>query len=105
MRKNGDNVDALQYRPIALLSSAYKIYAYMLAARVKPVLCRVIGRQQHGFLADRQLEDALHTMQTMLARQFDDPAATPEESPAIVCLDFAKAYDSLEREYLTTVMD
>ena len=104
LRKNGDNPDALQYRPISLLSSAYKVYAHLLSARVKPVLGRLIGPQQHGFLTDRQLEDALHTMQVMLQRQFADAAAPAEESPVIVCLDFAKAYDSLERRYLEAVM-
>ena len=43
LRKKGDSVDAMDYRPISLLQTSHKIFAKVLAARLQRVLPKLIG--------------------------------------------------------------
>lgn len=45
------------YRPISLLNTDYKIYAKILAERIKKVLNEYISEDQVGFFPGRQLKD------------------------------------------------
>lgn len=43
-------------------------------------------------------------MQAMLGNVLDDAAVSVDESPAVVLLDFMKAYDMLNREFILLVL-
>jgi ribonuclease HI len=98
--KSGERSEALNYRPIALLPSFYKLFTRVIATRISPLLISRIHPSQHGFVPDRQMEDALHTMQALLLQQSSDTTLCRDDSPVVVSIDYAKAYDSLQREYL-----
>ncbi|OWZ20929.1 reverse transcriptase [Phytophthora megakarya] len=68
LKKLGDTSNPLNYRPLALLNSDYKIFTRPLATRVSNTLPALIHEHQKEALA--------------------------------LLLDFQKAYDSLERNYL-----
>lgn len=70
-----------------------------------PMMRRVNSGSQHGFVADRQIEDAIHTMQAALATRKSQPELKVDDSPIAVMLDFAKAYDSLRRDFLWSSMN
>ena len=48
--KGGDRQELRQWRPITLLSTAYKILAKMISARVRPFLSDLIHDTQTGFV-------------------------------------------------------
>lgn len=62
IRKEGlDESDVRNYRPISLLNTDYKIYASILANRLKEYLIEHIYEDQVGFLPCRHLKDNIRT--------------------------------------------
>lgn len=59
LRKTSDSEDGLDYRPIALLSSVYKIFTRILASRLQRTLSLLVGEEQNSFVLERQLEDSV----------------------------------------------
>ena len=55
LRKKGDSIDAMDYRPISLLQTSYKIFAKVLATRLQRVLPQLIGQSQQGFVHGGQM--------------------------------------------------
>ena len=105
IRKNGDSPNPKDYRPISLLNSSYKIFARLLARRLAPGLRTVVGEVQNGFVKGRHIDHSINVMQAALLLQRDDgPAPTPDSTPCIVLLDFAKAYDTVDRQFLYSVL-
>lgn len=99
LRKKGDDDNGMNYRPISLLTSFYKIFARVIANRLKPVLPTMISTSQNGFVRGRRMDDTVHLMQAMLNEVPADDL--PTETPAaILLLDIKKAYDSLNRDFL-----
>lgn len=56
-KANTDPKEIKNYRPISLLNTDYKIYATILATRVKKVLNDVIHQDQSGFLPKRYMRN------------------------------------------------
>ncbi|RHY23163.1 hypothetical protein DYB25_007221, partial [Aphanomyces astaci] len=104
LKKKGNSPHALDYSPIALLNSAYKLFAQIIALRLQPLLYIAIGDQQQGFVPGRTLTDSLGLFQRALEDQASSPSTPLPESAAIICLDIQKAYDSLERPHLECTM-
>ena len=102
--KSGDRTDPLNYRPIALLQTTYKIMAKVMAARVQNVLGPLIHEGQQGFVRGRDIHSSIHVMReamTYLTKQ--QSKAPPAEASCVVLLDFRKAYDTLNRGFLFDV--
>ena len=97
--KKGDLADAANYRPITLLNTDYRLLTKVLAARVGPVLANVISPEQSAFLPDRIIGDNIMFLQLL-------PACLRAEgrSAVVAFLDFVKAYDTVNREFLFAVM-
>ncbi|RHZ29268.1 hypothetical protein DYB37_011355, partial [Aphanomyces astaci] len=104
LKKAGNSVSAMDYRPIAFLNSAYKLFAQVLALRLQPLLSQIIGDQQQGFVPGRTLDDSISRFQRALLEQRHDPGVPAAASAGIACLDIRKAYDSLERAHLECTM-
>ncbi|RHZ13763.1 hypothetical protein DYB31_007897, partial [Aphanomyces astaci] len=104
LKKKGNSPHALDYRPIALLNSAYKLFAQIIALRLQPLLHQAIGAQQQGFVPGRTLANSIGLLQRALEEQSCLPDTPMLESAAIICLDIQKAYDSLERPHLECTM-
>ncbi|GMF52457.1 unnamed protein product [Phytophthora fragariaefolia] len=102
LKKQGDSSNPLNYRPLSLLNTDYKILTGMVSDKVGPTLSSRIHPNQNGFVAGRQIHDTLdlYTVAKQVANSI------PELERAIaVLLDFAKAYDSLFREFLYAVLE
>ncbi|OWZ11339.1 reverse transcriptase [Phytophthora megakarya] len=59
LKKGGDSGDPLNYRPLALLNSDYKIFTRILATRVSALLPMQIHPNQNGFVARRTIHDTI----------------------------------------------
>lgn len=100
LRKKGDSSDAMDYRPISLLQSSYKIFAKVMATRLQRILPRLVGDSQQGFVHGRQMLKTVMMMLAQLATATTDDDIAPDDSRVILLLDFRKAYDTVDREFL-----
>ncbi|KAJ9526737.1 hypothetical protein QJQ45_017518 [Haematococcus lacustris] len=87
------------YRPITLLPSLYRLLAKILAARFGKAMAPAIGRVQSAFLPGRRIEDNINTTSLL-------PHALQSQglSAANIYFDIAKAFDTVDRHFLYTLM-
>ena len=98
--KGGDRQEIRHWRPITLLTTAYKILAKMISARVRPLLPDLIHDTQIGFVQDRSILDDVFT--------FSEATEWTQHSGqhlAILLLDFEKAYDRVDWSFLESTME
>ncbi|KAF1314487.1 Rxlr effector protein, partial [Globisporangium splendens] len=104
LRKKGDSPNPLDYRPITLLTTTYKLFAKVLATRLQDILLWIIGEAQQGFVRDRLMENAILIMQAALDKAYHSSTEGFDDAPGIAMLDFMKAYDTLDRDFLYIVL-
>ncbi|MCO5559170.1 hypothetical protein L7F22_012764 [Adiantum nelumboides] len=94
--KGGDASTLQQWGPITLMSLVYKILARMISARLRPFLPDLIHLSQTGFVQDCSFLDNVVTFYDAVewARQ------TGSQPTAIMLLDFEKAYNRVEWDFL-----
>ena len=97
--KAGESIDPADYRPITLLGTDYRIFAKVLANRVRHAMPGVIDREQTAFLPDRRIGENVMCLQLLpIELQAEGRGAL------IAFCDFCKAYDTLDRDFLFAVM-
>uniref|UniRef100_A0A2D4LQM7 Reverse transcriptase domain-containing protein n=1 Tax=Micrurus spixii TaxID=129469 RepID=A0A2D4LQM7_9SAUR len=84
------------YRPISLLNTDYKIFATIIANRLKGILNQYIHIDQNGFLPNKQIRNNLRIVLNVLEYY----EAHPEKQIALVFLDAQKAFDNLNWQFL-----
>jgi hypothetical protein len=91
--------DPDSYRPITLLNTDVKIIAKVLAMRMGPALDGVVDDTQTGFVPGRDIADNVlfHLEEVEYLAEVQQPGC-------ILFLDFAKAYDKLDRPWLFMCM-
>jgi hypothetical protein len=99
LHKKGDRKDPANYRPISLIPVDVKIFARVLTNRFRPVMDSVIHRDQSGFVKGRHIQHPLVAMFDLqeLATSLDIEAYA-------MMVDFEKAYDRVDWEYLWRVL-
>ncbi|CAI7872593.1 unnamed protein product [Closterium sp. NIES-53] len=100
LHKKGEKDQLSNYRPITLLSFAYKILAKVIVDRINKVLHRVISPQQYGFIRARRLTDGV-----ALVADITDAAKNGGEDWYLLLVDFKKAFDSVSRDFIFHVLD
>ncbi|GKV44765.1 hypothetical protein SLEP1_g51921 [Rubroshorea leprosula] len=88
-----------EYRLISLIGAVYKIFAKLLANRLKKVLDQVIGKQQMAFISGRQLMDGV-----VIANEVVDEAKKKKRKSFLFKIDFEKAYDKVCWKFLDYMM-
>uniref|UniRef100_A0A803THD1 Reverse transcriptase domain-containing protein n=1 Tax=Anolis carolinensis TaxID=28377 RepID=A0A803THD1_ANOCA len=86
-----DSTQVKNYRPISLLNSDYKIFASILADRLKEVLKDIIGEEQSGFLPGRQMKENIRNI--LNAIEYYDK--NNQKEIALLFLDAEKAFDNV----------
>jgi hypothetical protein len=97
IRKGGDGSDPLNYRPIALLNTDYKLFTRIIAWRVSALIPSMVHPTQFGFVPGRSIYDAIDLFEAAKNYCAERPDTTAAQ---VQFLDFAKAYDSLDRTFL-----
>ena len=99
-KKNKNLLYLKNWRPIPLLNVDYKIASKALALRLKEVLPAIINNEQTGYLEGRFISENIRLISDILNFTIDQDI----EGIALF-IDFEKAFDSLEWEYLSKVLD
>ncbi len=98
-KEKGERARVVNYRPITLLNTDYKLLSKMLAVRLAAVAPDIIHKAQAGFVPGRKIHN-----HTQLARLMMTWAERNSADGAIVALDQEKAYDKISHDYLWRVL-
>ena len=82
--------DLIDFRPISLVGSVYKLLAKVLANRLKRVVGKVVYETQNAFVGWCQISDASQVVNEVI-----DHWQKGGEKSVICKLDIEKAYDSI----------
>ncbi|CAI5483135.1 unnamed protein product [Closterium sp. Yama58-4] len=100
LHKKGGRDQLENYRPITLLSFTYKVIARVVADRMKRVLHEVISPEQYGFLPGRRLSDVVGLVADVI-----EAAKNKDLDLYLLLVNFKKAFDSVSRNFLFTVLE
>jgi sorting nexin-29 len=99
IHKKGDKTDCSTYRGMSLLSTSNKILSNILLARLTPYADEIIGDDQCGFRCNRSM-----TIQIFYIRQILEKKWKYNGTVHQLFIDFKKAYDSVRREVLYSIL-
>ena len=88
------------YRPISLTNIDYKIIAFVLSERIKKNIQKLIGKDQSAYLENRFIGNNARLLLDMLEYTDNEKIAG-----IMICLDFKKAFDSLNWEFMIKVLE
>ena len=98
--KKGDAELLVNYRPISITSVDYKILAFCLANRMQKVIKSIISTSQVAYIKDRFIGCNIRLVQDIM--EYCD---SNDQGAVLMMLDFCKAYDSLEWNFLFKVLE
>ena len=84
------------WRPITLLNTDYKIFTHAIKNRIMQAVPQLISSSQSGFQPGKSTSDNLILMYLVL-EYFQN---NPEEEGLLLEIDYEKAFDSVEHDYL-----
>ncbi|KAK2356246.1 hypothetical protein QL285_093594 [Trifolium repens] len=87
------------YRPISLLGCIYKLLSKVLAPRLAKVIGSIVSTSQSAFIKGRQLVDGV-----LVLNEVVDYAKKTGKECLIFKVDFEKAYDSVEWNFLVYML-
>ncbi len=93
--KKGDRRMFKNYRPISLSNVDYKILAYVLASRLQKVLNKLISPEQAAYVKDRYIGQNIRLLLDVI-----EYANKYNKSGVLLFLDFEKAFDSLNWDFI-----
>lgn len=102
--KNRRSANTMDYRPIALLQTSYKLFAIILAQRLQPILAHAITPDQQGVVRSRLMARNVEMVQVCIQQEGPQALPTPEVAPGILLVGFRKAYDTVDREYMLAML-
>ena len=97
--KKGDRSQCGNYRGISLLSVVGKVFAGILLQRLKRIADKVYPQSQSGYRGNRSTIDGIFTL-----RQLMEKTKEQRQNLYIVFVDFTKAFDTVNREFLFKIL-
>ena len=94
-KKDKDRRFIKNWRPISLINVDVKIVSKAMAKRLEPFLSEIIQYNQNGFVKGRSVFHAVRTIDEIL-----EFAEVVNRSGILVAIDFEKAFDSLNHNFL-----
>ena len=88
-----------QYRPISMVGTLYKIISNILSFRLKEVMASLINESQSAFVVNRKILDGV-----LIANELIRWLKKRKIPETLIKLDFQKAYDSVNWNFLKQVM-
>jgi hypothetical protein len=99
LKKGGAATDPLNFRQLSLMNTDYKLVTRILATRSSKKLPAIIHPNQNGFVP------LIHATLDLFAAAQVEANRNPEFAEALaLLLDFCKAYDSVDREFMYAVL-
>ena len=92
--------DLKNWRPITLLNQDYKYLAKAIASRLKKTLSNIISSDQTGFISDRYIGCNIQRIQNLQSLCEENNI-----NGALINIDFEKAFDSIEWEFIYKAME
>lgn len=93
----------MDYRPIALCSTHYKIIAKIMCKRLRPILSSLVSPHQSAFVAGRSISDNVLITHEIL--YYFRTSSAKKQCSMAVKTDMSKAYDRLEWSFLRNVLE
>lgn len=87
------------YRPISLLTSAYKVIAKVLSSRLQPLMAQLVDPSQSGFISERQIIDGI-----LIANELVDSRLKDKAAGLIYKMDLEKAFDRVSWSFLEDIL-
>ena len=94
-KKDKDNTDLKNWRPISLLNTDYKILAHALSIRLQKVLPKIISHDQNGYLKNRFIGFNVRTIIDAIEYSYYNNLNT-----LLAFLDFEKAFDKINWKFM-----
>ena len=95
-----DPLHLKNWRPISLLNQDYKLVAKCIASRIKTHLKNLIHSDQTGFIKGRHIGENINKLFSIM------DYTEKEDIPAIIaCIDFEKAFDSMEWNFIKKALE
>ena len=85
---------------MTLLNTDYKIYARILANRIKPQMNDILSEMQYSAVTDRSIIDAASGVRDIIAAGQD-----AYKGVCLIIIDFERAFDNVAHVYLKRVLD
>ena len=98
--KKSDKELLKNWRPISLLNTDYKILTHELANRLKKVISKIISTDQNGYVKGRNIAYNIRLIQDVI-----DYFENENIEGAILFLDFQKAFDTVNHDFLIQVLE
>ncbi len=89
------------FRPIGLLSVAYRILSKAVSNRIQPAFQKIIGLHQFAYLQGRRAENISRIISEMLLQSINDPSS----DVLTLKIDFKKAFDSISFQYIRCLLE
>ena len=93
--KKNDPLLLENYRPISLLNVDLKLLSYVLSQRLKKILPNLINEDQTGYIKNRFIGFNHRQIQDII-----DYTDSYQINGAVIFVDFVKAFDSLEWDFM-----
>ncbi|CAL9024262.1 unnamed protein product [Prunus brigantina] len=87
----------LQFRPISLCNTLYKVVSKIIVGRLRPLMCKLVSPNQVSFVPGRQISDNIFIAQEVLHRFHRARGKTGYIAWKI---DLSKAYDKLKWSFI-----
>ena len=99
-KKGKDRTLIENWRPISLVNADAKIISKVIANRIKDILPSIIHHNQTGYVKERYIGETVRSI-------FDIMDLTDKENMPglLIFIDFEKAFDSLEWNFLYNCLD
>ena len=98
--KKGERELLTNYRPISLTNYDYKILTTVLAKRLQIIIPNLISKDQTGYIKDRFIG-----INARIVCDIIDHCEKNRKPGAILCLDFEKAFDSLNWDFMFSALE
>jgi hypothetical protein len=95
IHKSGAKSNLENYRPISLSNTDYKILAFTLAERLHKIISKIISTDQNGYIRNRYIGYNIRLVEDIIWY-----AQKNHINGAAIFLDFRKAFDTLDWNFL-----